>query len=103
MKFQVGDKVVIKHSNDDLEEIEIINDKKELVEVRGQKFPAYTYQLDIPYYNLLTEKKLFPAEKPPKKYVDQVPPEKAVPGRKKERIAQLAEGVWLTFPACLRQ
>ena len=98
MKFQVGDKcIVIKHSNDDGEVVEIINDKMVLVNVRGVKFPAYTDQLDFPYFKRFTEKKLFPAEKPPKKYVDQLPPEKPVPGRKKERIAQLAEGVWLTF------
>jgi Smr domain len=97
MKFQVGDKVVIKHSNDDGEVVEIIDDKMVLVNVRGVKFPAYTDQLDFPYFKRFTEKKLFPAEKPPKKYVDQLPPEKPVPGRKKDRIAQLEEGVWLTF------
>lgn len=97
MKFQVGDKVVIKHSNDDGEVVEIIDDKMVLVNVRGVRFPAYTDQLDFPYFKRFTEKALFPAEKKPKKYVDQLPPEKPVPGRKKERIAQLDNGVWLTF------
>jgi hypothetical protein len=97
MKFEVGDKVVIQHSSDEGEVVEIINDKMVLVDVRGVRFPAYTDQLDFPYYKRFTEKKLFPPEKKPKKYVDQLPPEKPVPGRKKERIAQLADGVWLTF------
>src|ERR1700743_2002485 len=98
MKFEVGDKVVINHSNDEGEVIEIINDKMVMVDVRGVKFPAYTDQLDFPYFKRFTEKKLFPAEKKPKKYIDQLPPEKPAPGgKKKERIAQLAEGVWLTF------
>jgi hypothetical protein len=96
MKFEVGDKVVIQHSNDEGEVVEIINDQMVLVEVKGVKFPAYTDQLDFPYFKRFTEKKLFP-EKKPKKYVDQLPPEKPVPGKKKERIAQLADGVWLTF------
>lgn len=96
MKFEVGDKVVIQHSNDEGEVIEIINDQMVLVEVKGVKFPAYTDQLDFPYFKRFTEKKLFP-EKKPKKYVDQLPPEKPVPGKKKERITQLADGVWLTF------
>jgi hypothetical protein len=96
MKFQVGDKVVVQHSNDEGEVMEIINDKMVLVDVRGVKFPAYTDQLDFPYFKRFTEKKLFP-EKKPKQYIDQLPPEKPVPGRKKERIALLAEGVWLTF------
>src|ERR1700761_3508055 len=96
MKFEVGDKVVIQHSNDEGEVIEIINDKMVLIDVRGVKFPAYTDQLDFPYFKRFTEKKLFP-EKKPKKYIDQLPPEKPVPGKKKERIAQLEDGVWLTF------
>lgn len=97
MKFEVGDKVVIQHSNDEGEVIEIINDKMVLVDVRGVKFPAYTDQLDFPYFKRFTEKKLFPPEKKPKKYIDQLPPEKPVPGKKKEPVARLAEGVWLTF------
>lgn len=97
MKFEVGDKVVVKHSNDDGEVVEIINDSMVLVDVRGVKFPAYTDQLDFPYFKRFTEKKLFPAETKSKKYIDQLPPEKPQPGKKKETIAQLADGVWLTF------
>ncbi|HEV2355168.1 MAG TPA: hypothetical protein VGR89_13050, partial [Puia sp.] len=97
MKFEVGDKVVVKHSNDDGEVVEIINDKMVVVNVRGVNFPAYTDQLDFPYFKQFTGKKLFPQEKKPKRYVDQLPPEKSQQGRNKERIAQLAEGVWLTF------
>src|SRR5258708_14970635 len=97
MKFQVGDKVVIQHSNDEGEVIEIINDKMVLVDVRGVKFPAYTDQLDFPYFKRFTEKKLFPEAKKPKKYVNHLPPEKLAPRQKKERIARLTDAVWLTF------
>lgn len=97
MKFEVGDKVVVKHSNDDAEVVEIINDKMVLIDVRGVKFPAYTDQLDFPYFKRFTEKKIFPPEKKQKKYIDQLPAEKPQPGKKKEQIAQLGEGVWLTF------
>ena len=97
MKFEVGDKIVVKHSNDDGEVVEIINDKMVLVDVRGVKFPAYTDQLDFPYFKRFTEKKLVPPEKKPKQYIDQLPPEKPQPGKKRERIAQLTDGVWLTF------
>ncbi len=96
MKFEVGDKVVVKHSNEDGEVVDIINDKMVMVNVRGVKFPAYTDQLEYPYFKQFTEKKLFP-EKKPKKYIDQLPPEKRAPGSQKERIAKLADGVWLTF------
>ncbi|HXB93147.1 MAG TPA: Smr/MutS family protein, partial [Puia sp.] len=106
MKFQVGDKVVVQHSNEEGEVIEIINDEMVLVDVRGVKFPAYTDQLDFPYFKRFTEKKLFPTgkegnvgvpEKKPKKYIDQLPPEKKAAGPKRERIARLEDGVWLTF------
>jgi hypothetical protein len=97
MKFEVGDKVVVKHSNDDGEVVEIIDDKMVLVDVRGVKFPAYTDQLDFPYFKRFTEKKIVPPEKKPKKYIDQLPPERLQPGKKRERLSPLAEGVWLTF------
>src|SRR5580698_1840042 len=90
MKFEVGDKVVIQHSNDEGEVVEIINDKMVMVDVRGVKFPAYTDQLDFPYFKRFTEKKLFPAKKD-KKYIDQLPAEK------KERVARVTDGIWLTF------
>ena len=96
MKFEVGDKVVIQHSNDEGEVIEIINDKMVLVDVRGVRFPAYTDQLDYPYFKRFSQKTPAPPEKKPKKYIDQLPPEKPQP-LKKERIAKLADGVWLTF------
>jgi hypothetical protein len=125
MKFQVGDKVVIQHSNEKGEIVEIINDKMVMVDVRGVKFPAYADQLDFPYFKQFTEKKLFPPGKPPKKYIDQIPVERPSSdraaagqpssdrsssdrsasspggqpstGRKRQPIAGLAPGVWLTF------
>lgn len=93
MKFEVGDKVVVKHSNEEGDVLEIINDKMVLIEVRGVKFPAYTDQLDFPYFKRFTEKKLFPEKKPPKTYIDQVPKEKVV-----KKTTQ-RDGVWLlVFP-----
>ena len=82
MKFEVGDKVVVKHSNDDGEVIEIINDKMVLVDVREVKFPAYTDQLDFPYFKRFTEKTIIPPGKKPKQYIDQLPPEKPQPEKR---------------------
>ncbi|WP_315816038.1 hypothetical protein [Paraflavitalea speifideaquila] len=59
MKFQIGDKVVVLHSNDDGEVVDIINEKMVMVDVRGVKFPAYTDQLDFPYFKRFTEKNYF--------------------------------------------
>src|SRR5215831_2881328 len=90
MKFQIGDKVVVLHSNEEGEVVDIINNKMVMVDVRGVKFPAYTDQLDFPYFKRFTEKKLFP-EKKQKKFIDDVPVEKK---KIKEKVV---DGVWLTF------
>src|SRR3712207_1511925 len=89
MKFQVGDKVLVLHSNEEGEVIDIINNKMVMVDVRGVRFPAYIDQLDFPYFKKFTEKKLFP-KKEEKKYVDDLRKEKA-PRQK------VADGVWLSF------
>lgn len=87
MKFEIGDKVVVKHSNEEAEVIEIINEKMVMVEIRGVKFPIYNDQLEYPYYKRFTEKKLFP-EKKPKAYIDQVPRDKHTSATKQ------TNGVW---------
>ena len=81
--------MLVLHSNEEGEVIDIINDKMVLIDVRGVKFPAYIDQLDFPYFKRFTEKKLFPAKKE-KKYVDDVRKEKQ-PEKKVE------DGVWFTI------
>jgi hypothetical protein len=88
MKFQIGDKVLILHSNEEGEIIDIINNKMVMVNVRGVKFPAYIDQLDFPYFKKFSENKLFPPKKD-KKYIDDVKKEKDAP--------KITDGVWITF------
>ena len=90
MKFQIGDKVLVLHSNEEGEVVDIINNKMVMVDVRGVKFPAYNDQLDFPYFKRFTEKKLFP-EKKITKYIDEVPREK------KQLAAKQVDGIWLSF------
>ncbi|HEY0432555.1 MAG TPA: Smr/MutS family protein [Chitinophagaceae bacterium] len=87
MKFQIGDKVLVLHSNEEGEIIDIINQKMVLVDVRGVRFPAYIDQLDFPYFRAFSEKK--PAQKQ-KQYIDDVQQEK-------KSAARAEDGVWLTF------
>src|SRR5215470_9220084 len=89
MKFQIGDKVLVLHSNEEGEVVEIMNDKMVMVDVRGVKFPAYIDQLDFPYFKKFSEKKLFPGKKE-KKYIDDVKKEK-------ESVAKISDSIWLTF------
>ncbi|HEX2609125.1 MAG TPA: Smr/MutS family protein [Flavisolibacter sp.] len=89
MKYQIGDKIIVLHSNEEGEVIDIINDKMVMIEVRGVKFPAYMDQIDFPYFKRFTEKKLVPARKE-KKYVEDVRKEKTITER-------VIDGVWLSF------
>jgi Smr domain len=76
MKFEIGDKVTVLHSNEEAEVVEMINDKMVLVEVRGVRFPAYIDQLDFPYFKRFSEKKIFPVKKE-KTFLDQLPRDKS--------------------------
>lgn len=91
MKYQIGDRVIVLHSNEEGEVIDIINDKMVMIEVRGVKFPAYLDQIDFPYYARFTAKKLFPSETAkPKVYIDDVPKERKQPLKDKT-----IDGVWM--------
>ncbi len=91
MKFQIGDKVLVLHSNEEGEVVDIINNKMVMVDVRGVKFPAYIDQLDFPYFKRFSEKKLFPEKKKPKTFIDDVRKEK------ESKFKQVADGAWLLF------
>jgi hypothetical protein len=93
MKFEKGDAVVVKHSNEDGVVEEILGKDMVLVNVRGVKFPAYTDQLDFPYYKMFKKEKPVTPPKLPKKYIEDVKREKPAPKYK------VKEGVWLLlFP-----
>ena len=81
--------MLVLHSNEEGEIIDIINDKMVLIDVRGVKFPAYIDQLDFPYFKRFSEKKLVPSKKE-KKYIDDVRKEKTTPVR-------IEDGVWISF------
>ena len=90
MKYQIGDTVLILHSNEEGQVVDIMNDKMLMVDVMGVTFPVYMDQVDFPYFKRFTEKKLFPA-KTEKQYVDDVRKEK------ESKEPRVADGVWLTF------
>jgi hypothetical protein len=91
MKFQIGDKVLVLHSKEEGEVVDIINNKMVMVDVRGVKFPAYIDQLDFPYYHRFTQQTIVPDQKKQKKFIDEVP-------REKKPVADKTEtGIWLTF------
>ncbi len=90
MKYQVGDIVLLLHSEEEGTIVDIINDKMLMVDVKGVSFPVYMDQVDFPYFKRFTQKKTFPVKKE-KQFVDDIRKEKSS-GEKK-----VADGVWLTF------
>lgn len=91
MKFQVGDKVLVLHSEEEGEVVDIINNKMVMVDVRGVKFPAYIDQLDFPYFKRFSEKKLVPPQKKARKFIDELPREK------KPIESRTSDGIWITI------
>jgi hypothetical protein len=90
MKFQVGDKVLLVHSNEEGEVVDIINKKMVTVDVDGVQFPVYTDQIEFPYYKRFTQKKEPPPK--PKTFIDSVKKENT-----SIRNYNVSEGIWLSF------
>ena len=90
MKYQLGDIVLLLHSQEEGEVVEIISDEMLLIDVRGVRFPVYLDQIDFPYFKRFSEKKIvFPKKE--KVYVDNL---------KKEEVTKkyhVYSGVWLSF------
>ena len=88
MKYQPGDKIIVLLTNEEGVVLEIMTEKMVMIEVKGVKFPAYTDQIDFPYFKMFSEKRKIEKKKV---FIDQVQKEKATP-KKKE-----GNGVLLSF------
>lgn len=89
MKYEIGDKIIVLHSDEEGKVVDIINDKMVMIEVRGVTFPAYMDQIDFPYFKMFTQKKPPPEKK--KIYVEHIKKEKNTVKRK------VKDGVFLSF------
>lgn len=90
MKFEIGDKVIVKHTGEKGVIVDEINHEMMMVEnEKGVRFPVFTDQLDFPYFNMFSKPK--PKPEPKTVYVDQVKKEKVSPEEKK------IPGVYLSF------
>lgn len=91
MKYQIGDKIIVLHSDEEGTVIDIINDKMVLIDVRGVRFPAYMDQIDFPYFKMFTQKK---APEKKKLYVDELKKEKNTGATAAKKVK---DGVFLNF------
>jgi hypothetical protein len=90
MKYQLGDKILVLHSNEEGEVVDIINDKMVLIDVDGVRFPVYMDQIDFPYFKRFSEKKIVPKKKDTV-YIDSIAKEKNTSKYK------TGDGLWLSF------
>ncbi len=95
MKYQLGDKVLILHSNEEGEVVDIINDKMVLIDVEGVRFPVYMDQIDFPYFKRFSDPSASSWRRTEKKkekiYIDDIKKEK--PNSK----YKVSDGVWISF------
>lgn len=94
MKYQVGDTVLLLHSNEEGEVKEIMNENMVLVNVDGVEFPVFTDQIDFPYFKRFSEQSKAKKEKELNKkvYIDQIKKEKDT-----EKIKEAPDGTCLSF------
>ena len=90
MKYQLGDKVLILHSKEQGEVVDIINEKMVLIDVEGVRFPVYMDQIDFPYFKRFSEKPWIEKKKE-KIYIDDIKKEKA------NSKYKVSDGVWVSF------
>ena len=88
MKYEIGDKIIVLHTDEEGKVVDIINEQMVMIEVKGVKFPAYLDQVDFPYFKMFTEKRQ--AEKK-KIFIDNVKPEKT------NIKTKVSEGVFISF------
>ena len=88
MKYEVGDNIVVRATDEDGKVIEIMNELMVMIEVRGVRFPAYMDQIDYPYFKMFSKPKVVEKKNI---YVDNNKREKPV---KKQKVG---DGVFLNF------
>jgi len=94
MKYEVGDTILVLHSNEEGTVVELMNEKMVMIEVDKVRFPVYMDQIDFPYFKRFSEsfdKLRMTTKKKEKKYVDDIKKEKATAQYK------VSDGVWLAF------
>jgi len=101
MKYQVGDKIVVLHSDEEGQVIDILNENMVMIEVRGVKFPAYMDQIDFPYFKMFTQKKIVPKKKI---FIDDIKKEKTPPHKKRKDSSKKENYRWRfsKFCTCIR-
>lgn len=90
MKFSVGDKIVLKHTDEEGVVKSYISKDMVEVEVDGTTFPVHIDEVDHPYFKWFTEMRK--PQQVKKKRLEQLPVEKV-----QQKLLRLAKGIYLSF------
>ena len=88
MKYDIGDKIIVLHTEEEGKVVDIINEQMVMIEVKGVRFPAYLDQVDFPYFKMFTEKR---KQEKKKIFIDNVKPEK------NNIKIKVGDGVFISF------
>jgi hypothetical protein len=88
MKYEQGDKILVLLTNEEGTVVEVLNEKMVMIEVKGVRFPAYSDQIDFPYFKRFSEK---PVVEKKKIFIDDVKQEKPASRLKADK------GVFISF------
>jgi hypothetical protein len=91
MKYQIGDRILLLHSNEEGEVVDILNEEMVLVDVEGVRFPVYKDQIDFPYFKNFTEKKSGPQK------IEDVYKKRNFKKSKNFETIINGSGVWISF------
>ncbi|HTN47744.1 MAG TPA: Smr/MutS family protein [Flavipsychrobacter sp.] len=89
MKFSIGDKILLKRTDEEGVVTGIVSKDMFEVRVNGTTFPVHKDDIDHPYLKWFTQKKQLSKTAP---IPEQLPVEKA-----SKRIARLSQGIYLSF------
>lgn len=94
MRYEVGDTVILLHSKEEGEVVEILGKDMVRVNVGGVDFPVFADQIDYPYFERFRNQSRQKKNRKRKVFVDQLPREKM---KKPKKVLHEDRGVRLTF------
>lgn len=89
MKFSIGDKILLKRTDEEGTVTAYLGKQMLEVDVNGVTFPVYEDEIDHPYLKWFTEKKQAKKAKPSEEPLPEEP--------QKQRVQRLPQGIYLSF------
>jgi hypothetical protein len=90
MKYQVGDLIAVKTTQQEGRVVAIMDKKMIMIEIDGTEFPVFENEIEHPYFNWFTDKKF-------KKNIAEKSTSIAIPKEEKKAVPKASKGMQLIF------